>query len=80
MAAGLNGKAKAVDPDGKTPPGEFKGTIDARHRRTSEIADDGKTVVDRASGAGRSPAPRPSAAPSLVARRTPLTGTRGYFG
>ena len=45
VAAGLDGKAKAVDAGGSTPTGVFAGTIrdeppDAR------VADDGETVVD----------------------------------
>ncbi len=46
VAAGLYGKAKAIDPDGNTPSGEFKGTIE-RGTPDVRIADDGKTVVTR---------------------------------
>lgn len=44
VAAGLFGKAKAVDPNGDQPSGEFKGTIEHGVPKVS-IAEDGKTVV-----------------------------------
>jgi hypothetical protein len=44
VAAGLNGKAKAVDPSGRRPKGVFAGTISDKAPLT-RVADDGKTVV-----------------------------------
>jgi hypothetical protein len=44
IAAGLNGKAKAVLAGGGTPRGEFKGTVSSRAPQ-AKVADDGKTVV-----------------------------------
>jgi hypothetical protein len=46
VAAGLYGKAKAVDPEGNAPSGQFKGTI-ARATPDVRISDDGKTVVTK---------------------------------
>jgi hypothetical protein len=46
VAAGLNGKAKAVSVVGDRPVGgSFKGTISAKAPQT-RIADDGKTVIE----------------------------------
>jgi hypothetical protein len=48
VAAGLNGKAKAVDADGGGPPtGSFAGTVSDEAPEV-RIADDGKTVVTEA--------------------------------
>jgi len=44
VAAGLNGKAKAVLAGGGAPRGEFNGTISGKAPQT-KVADDGKTVV-----------------------------------
>jgi hypothetical protein len=44
VAAGLDGKARAVDPSGKTPEGVFAGTISDAPPQT-RIAADGKTIV-----------------------------------
>jgi hypothetical protein len=45
MAAGLNGKAKAVPGEGSAPTrGVFRGTIDEKPPQT-KVAEDGKTVV-----------------------------------
>jgi hypothetical protein len=44
VAAGLNGKAKAVLAGGGTPTGEFNGTISGKAPK-AKVADDGKTVV-----------------------------------
>lgn len=45
VAAGLDGKAKAVGVAGKAPKGEFAGTItDAAP--DSRVADDGRTIID----------------------------------
>jgi hypothetical protein len=44
VAAGLNGKAKAVDENGARPTGVFTGTISDTPPKT-RVADDGKTVV-----------------------------------
>jgi hypothetical protein len=44
IAAGLNGKAKAILASGGTPRGEFTGTISSR-APSAKVADDGKTVV-----------------------------------
>jgi hypothetical protein len=45
VAAGLDGKAKAVDVGGGVPAGLFVGTVDDKAPDT-RIADDGKTVVE----------------------------------
>ena len=45
VAAGLDGKAKAVDVGGGVPAGLFAGTVDDKAPDT-RIADDGKTVVE----------------------------------
>lgn len=44
VAAGLNGKAKAVLAGGGAPSGEFKGTV-SNKAPSAKVADDGKTVV-----------------------------------
>jgi hypothetical protein len=44
IAAGLNGRAKAVLAGGGAPRGEFKGKISSK-APTAKVADDGKTVV-----------------------------------
>jgi hypothetical protein len=44
IAAGLNGKAKAVLAGGGTPRGEFTGTV-SNKAPEAKVADDGKTVV-----------------------------------
>jgi hypothetical protein len=44
VAAGLTGKAKAVDANGATPRGVFRGTISNKPPET-RVADDGHTVV-----------------------------------
>jgi hypothetical protein len=44
VAAGLNGKAKAVLAGGGAPTGEFTGTI-SNKAPAAKVADDGKTVV-----------------------------------
>ena len=44
VAAGLNGKAKAILAGGGTPHGVFTGTISSKAPNT-KVADDGKTVV-----------------------------------
>jgi hypothetical protein len=44
VAAGLNGKAKAVDANGVTPKGTFAGTISDTPPQT-RVADDGHTIV-----------------------------------
>jgi hypothetical protein len=44
VAAGLDGKAKAVDANGRRPVGTFAGTISDKPPVT-RVADDGKTVV-----------------------------------
>jgi hypothetical protein len=44
VAAGLNGKAKAVDEAGTRPTGLFTGTISGAAPKT-RVADDGKTIV-----------------------------------
>jgi hypothetical protein len=44
VAAGLDGKAKAVDAGGRRPVGTFAGTISDKAPVT-RVADDGKTVV-----------------------------------
>ena len=45
VAAGLDGKAKAVDAGGQTPTGVFAGTISDK-APDARVADDGETVVD----------------------------------
>jgi hypothetical protein len=44
IAAGLNGKAKAVLAGGGSPRGEFTGTV-SNKAPDAKVADDGKTVV-----------------------------------
>jgi len=44
VAAGLNGKARAVDTGGASPTGVFTGTISNTPPQT-RVADDGKTIV-----------------------------------
>jgi hypothetical protein len=44
VAAGLDGKAKAVDANGRIPVGSFAGTI-SDSPPVTKVADDGKTVV-----------------------------------
>jgi hypothetical protein len=44
VAAGLNGKAKAVDANGRRPVGSFAGTISDKPPVT-RVSDDGQTVV-----------------------------------
>jgi len=44
VAAGLNGKAKAVDANGRRPVGSFAGTISDKAPIT-RVSDDGQTVV-----------------------------------
>jgi hypothetical protein len=44
VAAGLDGKAKAVDANGETPTGVFSGTVSDEAPQT-KIAADGKTVI-----------------------------------
>jgi len=44
VAAGLNGKAKAVDANGTRPTGVFRGTISDTPPET-RVADDGHTIV-----------------------------------
>src|SRR4051812_38150168 len=46
VAAGLNGKAKAILAGGGTPRGQFTGTI-SNKAPDAKVADDGKTVVTR---------------------------------
>ncbi|MGH2838796.1 MAG: hypothetical protein ACRDJY_10700, partial [Thermoleophilaceae bacterium] len=45
VAAGLDGKARAVDESGESPRGVFTGTVSDEAPQT-RIADDGKTIVD----------------------------------
>lgn len=45
VAAGLDGKARAIDDSGETPQGVFTGTVSDEPPQT-RIADDGKTVVE----------------------------------
>jgi hypothetical protein len=45
IAAGLDGKARAVDASGNRPTGVFTGTIDNTPPDT-RVADDGKTVIE----------------------------------
>jgi hypothetical protein len=45
VAAGLNGKARAIDETGEAPQGLFTGTVSDEAPQT-RIADDGKTIVD----------------------------------
>jgi hypothetical protein len=45
VAAGLDGKAKAVDANGQRPTGAFTGTI-SDEAPDARVADDGETVVD----------------------------------
>jgi hypothetical protein len=45
VAAGLDGKAKAVDSAGTTPAGVFRGTVDDKPPDT-RVAEDGVTVVE----------------------------------
>ena len=45
IAAGLNGKAKAVLAGGGLPKGEFTGTV-SNKAPNAKVADDGKTVVE----------------------------------
>ena len=45
VAAGLNGKAKAVLAGGGTPTGSFSGNVSSKAPQ-SHVADDGKTVVN----------------------------------
>ena len=45
VAAGLNGKAKAVDASGNRPSGQFAGTISDAAPNV-RVADDGKTIVE----------------------------------
>lgn len=45
VAAGLDGKARAVDENGDTPTGVFTGTVSDEAPQT-RIADDGKTIVE----------------------------------
>lgn len=45
VAAGLNGKAKAILESGGTPQGQFTGTI-SNKAPNAHVADDGKTVVN----------------------------------
>jgi hypothetical protein len=45
VAAGLNGKAKAVDANGKQPTGGFAGTISNTPPQT-RVADNGRTVIN----------------------------------
>ena len=45
VAAGLDGKARAVDPEGRRVRGLFVGRVDARAPDT-RVADDGRTVVE----------------------------------
>jgi hypothetical protein len=44
VAAGLNGKARAVDASGRRPQGVFQGTVQEKPPIT-RVADDGETVV-----------------------------------
>jgi hypothetical protein len=44
VAAGLNGKARAVDASGRRPQGAFQGTVEEKPPIT-RVADDGETVV-----------------------------------
>jgi len=44
VAAGLDGKAKAVDANGETPTGVFSGTVSDEAPQT-KIAADGKTII-----------------------------------
>jgi hypothetical protein len=44
VAAGLDGKAKAVDSSGSRPTGVFAGTISSEAPKT-RVAEDGKTVI-----------------------------------
>jgi hypothetical protein len=45
VAAGLDGKARAVGPDGRRVRGRFTGRVDDRAPDT-RVADDGRTVVE----------------------------------
>jgi hypothetical protein len=45
VAAGLNGKARAVGPDGTAPRGRFDGTVSDTPPQ-SRVADDGHTVIN----------------------------------
>ena len=45
VAAGLDGKARAIDDTGEAPQGVFTGTVSDEAPQT-RIADDGKTIVD----------------------------------
>jgi hypothetical protein len=45
VAAGLNGKAKAVGPDGAEPKGAFNGTV-SDVAPQSRVAEDGHTVIN----------------------------------
>ena len=45
VAAGLNGKARAVLAGGGAPTGEFKGTVSSKAPE-AHVADDGKTIVN----------------------------------
>ena len=44
VAAGLNGKARAVGVSGRTPQGTYKGSISNAPPKT-RVADDGKTII-----------------------------------
>ena len=44
VAAGLDGKARAVDADGEAPQGIFSGTVSDKAPQT-KIAADGKTII-----------------------------------
>jgi hypothetical protein len=44
VAAGLDGKARAVDESGETPQGVFTGTVSDEAPQT-KIAADGKTII-----------------------------------
>ena len=45
VAAGLNGKAKAVNASGQTPRGLFAGTVSGKPPQT-RVSDDGTTVIE----------------------------------
>jgi hypothetical protein len=45
VAAGLNGKARAIDPSGHVPSGYFRGEVSNRPPQAS-IAEDGETVIN----------------------------------